>query len=113
MGMKNKTLTQMQAEVFANNVAHGWYCQSRSFGEEVALLHSEVSEMLEAYRDGDMVTYLREGDDKPLGMPSEAADVLIRLLDLCQRHSVNLEEEYEIKMKYNRTRPMRHGGKAL
>lgn len=48
---------------------------------------------------------------KPLGVASEAADIFIRLLDLCEAWDIDLEDEYEKKMAYNRTRAVRHGGK--
>jgi hypothetical protein len=31
--------------------AHGWWDEERSFGEVIALIHSEASEALEAYRE--------------------------------------------------------------
>lgn len=33
------------------NRFNGWYEENRTVGEEVALIHSEVSELLEAYRE--------------------------------------------------------------
>lgn len=139
-----KSLSTMAAEVKANNVEKGWYDEERSVGDEVALLHSEVSEFLDAWRkhgfteqvvyenvrhasevtfggDGpnDLSNLGREqleemfGIGKPIDAPSEAADVLIRLLDLCERHGIDLEAEYERKMRFNRTRSYRHGGRAL
>ena len=93
-------------------------------GDDVALLHSEVSEMLEAFRDGgyDDLTLggpILNGDGQVVGLPkpegvgSEAADVLIRLLDVCRRRGIDLVTEFERKNAYNRTRGYRHGGKRL
>jgi len=117
----SKTLDEMQAEVYANNVAKGWFDSARSFGDDIALLHTEVTEMYEAFRDHgtkdatDIVRGLghQRTLPKPEGVGSEAADVLIRLLDTCERHDIDLEFEYQRKMEYNRTRPYRHGGKAV
>lgn len=117
----SKTLDEMQAEVYANNKAKGWFDSDRSFGDDVALLHTEVSEMYEAFRDHgtedatDVVRGLghQRTLPKPEGVGSEAADVLIRLLDTCQRHGIDLEFEYQRKMTYNRTRSYRHGGKTV
>jgi sugar phosphate isomerase/epimerase len=111
-----KNLEEMQLEVWKNNVAHGWFDQDRSVGDEVALLHTEVSEMFEAYRvtgleDATPVDPGLANPPKPEGFGSEVADVFIRLLDTCERRGVNLRAEYERKMAYNRTRPYKHGKK--
>lgn len=117
-------------EVHRCNVEHGWFNQSRSVGDEMALLHSEVSEALEDFRRGHMITQYRyhgglgeyftdapENEEmspgKPVGFPSEMADILIRLFDTCKRHDIDLVEEFRIKMRYNWTRPQLHGGKAI
>src|SRR3546814_16579186 len=47
----DKTLSDWQAEVREVNEANGWHDTERTFGDGTALLHSEVSEMFEAYRD--------------------------------------------------------------
>lgn len=122
--MTGKPLDVMTAEVVSFCKEKGWNDQPVSFGEAMALLHSEVSEALEAYRSwgtGDATegAYFPDGTlydgtrPKPEGIGSEFADVLIRLLDDCARFGVDLEAEYERKMAFNRTRPYRHGGKAL
>lgn len=125
-----ETLAEMVNEVTANNEAHGWHDESRTMGDEVALLHSEVSEMFEEWRDGRVTTLFEykhpDGTKyihtmspldgvlgKPIGVPSEAADILIRLLDFCGRYNIDLGDEYIRKMTYNRTRPFKHGGKKL
>lgn len=119
---RTKSLSQMQAEVKANCAEKGWYDQPVSFPEAIALLHSEVSEALEAWRnwgteDATMPaahldgTGNLDGPPKPEGVGSEFADVLIRLVDYAGRFGVDLDAEYERKMAYNRTRPYRHGGK--
>lgn len=108
----SKTLSEMMTEVYVNNRNKGWFDSDRTVGDDIALLHSEASEMFEAFRDGKMDTWYGPGG-KPEGFASEAADLLIRLLDTCFRQGVDLEAEYEIKMKFNKTRPARHGGKAV
>lgn len=47
------------------------------------------------------------------GVGPELAGLLVRLLDTCQRHGFDLEEEYRKEMDYNWTRPYRNGGKAI
>jgi NTP pyrophosphatase (non-canonical NTP hydrolase) len=112
-----KPLEEMQLEVTENNKDHGWYDTNRSFGDDVSLLHTEVSEMYEAFRRWGLHDWTLNQESggplpKPEGVGSEVADVFIRLLDTCERYGIDLQAEYERKMAYNRTRPYRHGGKA-
>ena len=61
-----KTLAQMTAEIVENNEAHGWYENCATFPEAMALLHSEVSEALEAWRRwglDDATRYVVLGDN--------------------------------------------------
>lgn len=104
-----------------NDIAHlahenaklkGWWDDERNVPELLALVHSEVSEALEDYRDGrplNEVLINREG--KPVGFPTELADVIIRIADLAGRYGIDLDAAVEAKMRYNATRPHRHGGK--
>lgn len=120
-----KTLEDMQVEVRQVNEQNGWFENSRTFGDDMALLHSEVSEMYEAYRQWlleDVTNDVRpRGEDdelvgpqpKPEGVGSEAADILIRLLDTCDRNGIDLRAEYERKIAHNMTRGHRHGGKNV
>lgn len=108
-----------QEDVYAVNAANGWFEDDRTVGDDIALLHSEASEMLEAYRDGglhdmtDSSVYPDGQLPKPEGFGSEAADVLVRLLDTCKRRGVDLAFEFERKLAFNATRGNRHGGKLL
>ncbi len=105
-------LNEWMDEVHEVNVANGWFEEERSFGDMVALLHSEASEMLEAYRSWKLADATIPGR-KPEGVGSEAADVLIRLLDMAYRYGFDLEFEYRRKVAHNRTRGYKHGGRTL
>lgn len=100
----------------------GWWDEPRTFLECLALVHSEVSEAVEAWRempwdedveDHDQLWLFTKGgySNKPEGVASELADVLIRIADLCGRWQIDLEEAVEAKLEYNTLRPYRHGGK--
>ncbi len=89
-----------------------WEGEDHNVPEKLALIHSEVSEALEDWRNNkDMKKIYYTKDGKPEGFIVELADVLIRIGDLCGRYGLNLEEALKVKMEYNDTRPYRHGGK--
>ena len=45
-------------EVHENAKAHGWHDEQRTFGEIIALIHSELSEALEFERDKNHTCYM-------------------------------------------------------
>lgn len=106
------TVNELCAAAHKNALEHGFV--EATFGERLALIHSEVSEALEDYRAGHPIWDWWFGPEgKPEGVPVELADVLIRVFDLAGAYDVDLETALEAKMKYNETRPYRHGGKVL
>ncbi|MEA4919365.1 MAG: hypothetical protein VB078_00355 [Clostridiaceae bacterium] len=108
------TINKLTQEVHKNALLHGWFDESRTFGELIALCHSELSEALEEYRNGHepQETYYPNGD-KPEGIPSELADVVIRVMDMCGYYGIDLEAAIAEKHAYNITRPYKHGGKVI
>lgn len=123
-------LNELAKEIHANAVAHGWWDEKRSFGDIVALCHSELSEALEEYRAKKPLAYCKSEytengmyginkpddwsyEDKPEGIAVEMIDCIIRILDWCGKEGVDVDKLLYAKHEYNRTRPYRHGGKAL
>lgn len=88
----------------------GWWDEPRTDGELVVLMHSELSEVVEALRDGNPVSEKIPPHTK---RDEELADVVIRVLDYAERSNIDLGKVIVDKMSYNRGRPHRHGGKAF
>lgn len=107
------TIPRLVDAAHRNAIDKGWYDEPRAFGESIALMHSELSEALEDYRDGKGFTEIWFEGDKPCGIPTELADTIIRIFDLCGHLEIDLEAAILQKMAYNATRPHRHGGKTL
>ena len=107
-------LRELQAQAFNASKAKGFHSTEKlDEWKALALLHTEVSEAIEEVRKPDYEptrTYYRE-DGKPEGLPSELADVLIRVCDTAGALGIDLETAISEKMAFNATRPPRHGGK--
>jgi len=93
-------IKEWQEMVHAWAKSKGWYDSERPTPELLCLLHSEVSEALEAYRNRD------ENNFK-----EELADLFIRLVDACEYWNIDLEVEVYKKHEYNKIRTYRHGNK--
>ncbi len=109
--MSTHNLNQLAAEAHRIAVEHGF--TENTIGEDMALIHSEVSEALEDHRNGHAPTHVwyepKQPIDKPCGIPSEMADVVIRVAHFCAKHGIDLDKAVAEKMEYNATRPYKHG----
>lgn len=112
-------LNRWADEVHATAVQKGWYESTRTPGELLALIHSEVSEALEEFRNGKPYLYYSEQGGgqrpKPEGWGVELIDAVIRILDMIRalEPSADIDAVKRAKMSFNATRPHRHGGKLL
>lgn len=141
--------------ILETNVKAGFVVDDpvKSVGTDIALMHSELSEALEAFRTGPQhvssqwteykprkdITFvhdLREATmlafdlnhdqiawsdlpeaqramilRSPEGIPSELADIVIRVVHFCMRHNIDLDTAMKTKMAYNDTREYGHGKK--
>lgn len=97
------------AQILAHKTATdaGWYKNpetgedvKRNFGEVVALMHSELSEALEADRKGLMDEKIPHRD----GREVEFADCIIRILDTCEAMGFDLAGAIIEKNRYNKKR---------
>jgi len=87
-------------------VEHGWWDEDRNDGECIALMHSELSEALEALRSGNPPS---EKADGFTSLEEELADLIIRVADYAGARHLDLAGAVEAKMEYNRSRPYKHG----
>ena len=110
-------LCELMAETAEINKLNGWdRCTHEDYTDMVtgninvvrkvctclALIHSEVAEATEAVRKGNEPNF-----------EEELADVVIRVLDLCEGLGIGLDARIAEKLEKNRTRGLRHGGKFV
>lgn len=108
--MTNPNMEDLAREIYRINVDNGWDVtipedwgsEHDKLGAKMALIHSEVSEALEAIREGDRDNF-----------EEELADVIIRVLDVAYGLGVNISTRIHDKIEINKSRGYRHGGKMI
>ena len=120
-------INQMSQEAYSNSYDHGFWDLDdkrtpliRCIPEKLILIVSEVAEALESYRSNPEsirnLSLVRSHDPnvpkgvyKPIGFPSELADIVIRVGDMAKALDIDLESVIEAKMMYNKYRGHKHG----
>jgi hypothetical protein len=102
-------LLPVQQEIYFNACDKGFWRPEKAVDvpEKLCLIHSEISEALEADRKDLM-------DDKltdRIGLEVELADACIRILDLSYALGLDIAGAILEKHEYNTTRARMHGGK--
>lgn len=102
-------LNELGQEIIAINEANGWNVTKPEQWEDMykipailALITSETSEALEAFRHNDKDNFAEE-----------CADQIIRILDLTAGLEIDIDAAISAKMEKNKTRGFRHGGKRV
>ncbi len=119
-------LNELAKDIHEMAADHGFWPdgKERNVSEVLMLIVSEAVEAMEEHRAGRGVnetlyedpnvhglwsTAKSERFRKPVGVPSELADVVIRTLDACAGWGIDIEAVIAEKMAYNTTRGNKHG----
>lgn len=104
-----KVIDEVGEEIVAINATNGWNVTTpASWNDQykipsvLALIHSEVSEGLEAFRKDDVANFTEE-----------MADTIIRIIDMTHGLGLDVGTAVIQKLDVNRNRGYRHGGKKV
>lgn len=102
-------LNDLAKEIIEINTANGWNCTKPEQWADtykipaiLALITSETSEALEAFRKNDKENFAEE-----------CADQIIRILDLTGGLEIDIDSAIRAKLEKNKTRGFKHGGKRV
>lgn len=104
-----KTLRDWGEDVHHLARLKGWWENvERSTLAAFANIHGEISEAWESFRIGNPKS---EKIPEFTQIEEEMADVVIRVMDVCQANGWDLEKAIKAKHEFNKGRSFRHGGK--
>jgi len=96
-------------------VDKGFWSKDRTVNdaEKIALMHSELSEVLEVIRTVMPKGEILKSEKVPEinAIDEELADTIIRILDYCNARGINIGKAVYLKAGYNETRTYKHGKK--
>ena len=125
-------LNELSKKIHENAKSKGFFDSEKNIGEMLCLVHSEVSEALEADRKNHYAVnsfnlrnnidfdnlesqnekqYFKQEFEVSVknSFEDELADVIIRVLDLCAFKGIDIENHIKMKMLYNSMSEHKHG----
>lgn len=122
-------LNQISNQVYEANKQKGFDVKQENIGQTLCLIHSEISEALEAIRKDRHANLSRMnfilGDEAVRSeevhfkskfqlyikdtFEDEIADTFIRLMDLVGALNIDIDKHIELKLRYNSMREFKHG----
>jgi hypothetical protein len=101
-------IPELQQAAHAATVAAGFTDTLKDVPLQIALMHTELSEAMGAWREpGKKDEHLPNADPVAL----EMADAVIRIMTFCEANGHDLGALVEAKIEYNAQRTHKHGGK--
>jgi len=120
-------LNEISQQIYEANKLKGFDVKKENIGQTLCLIHSEISEALEAIRKNrhaDLNTATINGTDKLESdsifkavfsqyikdtFEDEIADTFIRLMDLVGALEIDIDKHIELKRRFNSLREYKHG----